>query len=104
MRSCLGCCEEEGVLCSIRDLEAHKIKGLGPAAANLLYFLHPTLVPPFNTAIVKGYNLLMGAKVKLGRWDEYMGMRTGILRFNEEYREILSNDRTLGLARVVDAG
>jgi type II restriction enzyme len=34
--------------------------------ANLLYFLHPTLVPPFNTAIVNGYNKLTGGKVKLG--------------------------------------
>lgn len=25
------------------------------AAANLLYFLHPTLIEPFNAAIVKGY-------------------------------------------------
>lgn len=29
-------------------------------------FLHPTIVAPFNTAIVRGYNTLMRAEVKLG--------------------------------------
>jgi type II restriction enzyme len=43
-----------------------------------MYFLHPTLVLPFNTAIVKGYNELTGSAVKLGRWDQYLAMRTGI--------------------------
>ena len=56
---------------------AHNVKGLGPSAANLLYFLHPTLMPPFNTAIVKGYNALTGSRVKLGKWDEYLAMRDG---------------------------
>jgi hypothetical protein len=39
----------------------------GPAVANLLYFIHPAIIPPFNAAIVKGYNMLAGANVKLGR-------------------------------------
>ena len=60
--------------------------------ANLLYFLHPTLVPPFNTAIVKGYNALTGAKVKLGRWDEFLAMREGIVGLNNRHRGLLSND------------
>jgi type II restriction enzyme len=88
-----SCCDEEGdVLRAIRELDAKTIKGLGPAAANLLYFLHPTLVPPFNTAIVAGYNALMGAKVKLGSWQEYLAMREGVLRLNRQYRALLSND------------
>lgn len=88
-----ACCDtESGVLAAIRALDERKIKGLGPAAANLLYFLHPTLVPPFNTAIVKGYNALTGSKVKLGRWEEYLAMRAGILRINAERRQLLSND------------
>ena len=37
------CSREEDILRAIRDLDAHRIKGLGPAAANLLYFLYPTL-------------------------------------------------------------
>ena len=92
LSSCCDCNGEQAVLQHIRDLDARRIKGLGPAAANLLYFLHPTLVPPFNTAIVKGYNALTGAKVKLGRWDEYLAMRQGLLRLNETHREALSND------------
>jgi type II restriction enzyme len=59
--TCAGCNVEKQVLAAIHRLDEHRIKGLGPAAANLLYFLHPTIIPPFNTAIVKGYNLLTGA-------------------------------------------
>ena len=92
LESCLECCEGHEVVGAIQRLDAVKIKGLGPAASNLLYFLHPTLVPPFNTAIVKGYNLLTGAKVKLGKWEEYLAMREGILRLNCEHQNLLSND------------
>ncbi|MCK6485891.1 MAG: type II restriction endonuclease [Phycisphaerae bacterium] len=92
LNACSCCDSAEAVLDAIRNLDERRIKGLGPAAANLLYFLHPTLVPPFNTAIVKGYNVLTGSKVKLGKWDEYLAMRTGILRLNDEYRPLLSND------------
>src|SRR3989304_5979101 len=92
LNSCVCCAGEEGVVAAIRDLDTRRIKGLGPAAANLLYFLHPTIAPPFNTAIVKGYNALTGASVKLGRWDEYLAMRNGILDLNAEYRDLLSND------------
>jgi len=89
---CCSCAGEDGVLDAIKRLAARQIKGLGPAAANLLYFIHPTIVPPFNTAIVKGYNSLAGARVRLGRWDDYLAMREGILRLNAEYRDLLSND------------
>lgn len=88
-----ACCHTEAELIeAIRVLDARQIKGLGPAAANLMYFLHPTHMPPFNTAIVGGYNALMGSRVKLGRWDEYLAMRSGLLRLNQEYRSLLSND------------
>lgn len=87
------CCDlEADVIRAIRRLDAHRIKGLGPAVANLLYFLHPTIVPPFNTAIVKGYNSLTGAKVKLGKWDEYLAMRDGILELNRGFGPRMSND------------
>jgi type II restriction enzyme len=92
LHACACCNDEVPVLAAIQQLDAQAIKGLGPAAANLLYFLHPTLVPPFNTAIVKGYNALTGAKVKLGRWDEFLAMRGGILELNQRYRDLLSND------------
>ncbi|OGA72425.1 MAG: type II restriction endonuclease [Betaproteobacteria bacterium RIFCSPLOWO2_12_FULL_65_14] len=89
-----ACCagEEAQVIGAIQNLDRAAIKGLGPAAANLLYFLHPTVVPPFNTAIVKGYNAVTGAKVKLGKWDEYLAMRRGIVELNTKYRDLLSND------------
>lgn len=92
LNTCCCCSREADVLRAIHDIDARQIKGLGPAAANLLYFLHPTVVPPFNTAIVKGYNALCGARVKLGRWSEYLAMREGILRLNNAHRESLSND------------
>ncbi len=90
--ACACCNEEEALLAAIRRLDGRQIKGLGPAAANLLYFLHPTLAPPFNTAMVNGYNALTGARVKLGKWPEYLAMREGILRLNAEHRALLSND------------
>lgn len=80
------------MLTAIQRLSGVGIKGLGPAVANLLYFIHPTLLPPFNTAIVNGYNALTGAAVKLGKWDHYLAMRDGILALNHRYREVLSND------------
>lgn len=89
---CLCNGNADDVVEAIHTLDRRQIKGLGPAVANLLYFLHPTLVPPFNTAIVKGYNELTGARVKLGRWQDYLAMREGILRINAAHRDILSND------------
>jgi type II restriction enzyme len=90
--TCSCCSTAERLIEAIKRLDEQKIKGLGPAVANLLYFFHPTLAPPFNTAIVKGYNAMTGARVKLGRWDDYLAMRQGILRLNTEYRDLLSND------------
>lgn len=90
--ACVCCTTEDHVLAAVHRLDAQAIKGLGPAVANLLYFLHPTLVPPFNTAIVKGYNAVTGSRVKLGRWDEYLVMRQGVLELNARYRDLLSND------------
>jgi type II restriction enzyme len=104
--SCACCTTDAALLAAIRKLDERRIKGLGPAAANLLYFLHPTLAPPFNTAIVKGYNALTGSKVKLGRWEEYLAMREGLLRMNAEHRALLSNDlgAVAGLAFDVGVG
>lgn len=92
LNTCLCCNTEAQLLQAIHVLDARPIKGLGPAVANLLYFLHPTVIPPFNTAIVRGYNSLTGANVKLGRWDQYLAMRQGILSMNREHSRLLSND------------
>ncbi|RZI42535.1 type II restriction endonuclease [Herbaspirillum sp. HC18] len=87
------CCDSaEEIIVAIHRIDALAIKGLGPAVANLLYFIHPTLVPPFNTAIVNGFNAVTGSNVKLGRWDHYLSMREGLIRLNTEYRTALSND------------
>jgi type II restriction enzyme len=92
LHACACCDTESQVLEAIHMLDRRQIKGLGPTAANLLYFLHPTITPPFNTAIVNGYNALTGARVKLGSWTEYLAMREGILALNAAHRELLSND------------
>lgn len=101
---CLCCNGEDHVISAIRALDQVQIKGLGPAAANLLYFLHPTWVPPFNTAIVRGYNKLTGAGVKLGRWDQYLAMRKGVLDLNAAHRALLSNDLGAVAAFLFDIG
>jgi type II restriction enzyme len=90
--ACSCCDTAEEIIGHIHAIDRLKIKGLGPAVANLLYFLHPTLVPPFNTAIVNGYNALTGAKVKLGSWEHFLAMRTGVLDLNDRHRDLLSND------------
>lgn len=102
--ACLCCSAEDALLAAIHRLDACHIKGLGPAAANLLYFLHPTLVSPFNTAIVRGYNAITGARVKLGKWQEYLAMREGILRLNAEHRDLLSNDLGAFAGLLFDVG
>ena len=92
LNTCVCCDTEEDVVRAIQEIDAAKIKGLGPAAANILYFLHPTIASPFNTAIVKGYNAMTGARVKLGSWQEYLAMRRAVITINSRYRELLSND------------
>lgn len=92
LETCECCDEEHEIVAAIREIDGHGIKGLGPAVANLLYFVHPTKVAPFNTAIVNGYNALAGANVKLGRWDHYLAMREGMRAVNEAHRGALSND------------
>ena len=102
--ACVCCDSEEHVLAEIHRIDALKIKGLGPAVANILYFLHPTIAPPFNTAIVRGYNALTGASVKLGCWDQYLAMRQGLMAFNRKHRDLLSNDLGAAAAFCFDLG
>ena len=92
LHACNCCDTAEQVIAEIQRIDALKIKGLGPATANLLYFIHPTLITPFNTAIVNGFNAATGSKVKLGRWDHYLTMRTSLLALNQRFRTLLSND------------
>ncbi|HEX5285669.1 MAG TPA: type II restriction endonuclease [Polaromonas sp.] len=92
LNQCFCCNSDQALIDAIHQLDQHQIKGLGPAAANLLYFLHPTRVPPFNTAIVRGYNLVTGGKVKLGKWPDYLVMRRGMQQLQLTYRGLFSND------------
>ncbi|NKE67606.1 hypothetical protein RAMLITH_17425 [Ramlibacter sp. RBP-2] len=84
LEACMNATREDQVLAEMSRLGRASIKGLGPAAANIVYFLHPTLVPPFNTAIVNGFNALFGARQKLGSWDGYLAMRETIIRANDD--------------------
>lgn len=92
LENCLNTMQEEKLLKEIILLDQYKIKGLGPAVANILYFLHPEIMPPFNTAIVKGFNVLFNDNVKLGSWTEYLRMREIILQKNRECKHLLSKD------------
>ena len=92
LNQCDCCDTAEEVIGAIRRIDALAIKGLGPAVANLLYFIHPTLVSPFNTAIVNGFNAVTGSHVKLGKWEHYLALREGMIRLNTEHRMKLSND------------
>ncbi|MFT8787589.1 MAG: type II restriction endonuclease [Bifidobacterium psychraerophilum] len=71
-------------LMAVNDLANRKIKGLGPSVSNILYFLEPTIFPPFNTKIVAGYKLLTHENIRLGNWDDYFKLRDGIIRLNEQ--------------------
>lgn len=92
LECCLKATKPETVMSEIKRLDTYKIKGLGPAVASILYFLHPTWVPPFNTAIINGYNRLFNERRKLGSWLEYLAIRDKMLAVNTEYRHVLSND------------
>ncbi|MFT8387006.1 type II restriction endonuclease [Lentilactobacillus hilgardii] len=75
--------QEVKMLLAVNNLAEKKIKGLGPAVANILYFLEPTIFCPFNTSIVRGYNDLTHSKIRLGKWNDYFKLRDGIIELNE---------------------
>lgn len=92
LENCLNATKEEQIIKEIILLDQLKIKGLGPAVASILYFLHPTIIPPFNTGIVKGFNYLFKDNIKLGSWQEYLKMREVIMQTNSSFKTDLSND------------
>lgn len=92
LEACLNATREEQVLAEMSRLAAAQIKGLGPAVANIIYFLHPTIVSPFNTAMVNGFNVLFHDKKKLGSWQIYLEMREVIVQTNNAVRDQLSKD------------
>jgi type II restriction enzyme len=92
LENCLNAKNEDQLIKEIVKLDALRIKGLGPAVASILYFLHPTIIPPFNTAIINGFNFLFKDKKKLGSWSEYLKMREVIISTNNNFKQELSND------------
>lgn len=92
LENCLNAKSEKTLLDEIIRLDNLKIKGLGPAVASILYFLHPTLMSPFNTAILNGFNTLFDEKRKLGSWSEYLKMREIVLETNRKHQADLSTD------------
>jgi type II restriction enzyme len=92
LENCLFASTEDQIIKEIIKLDQLKIKGLGPAVANIIYFLHPTIIPPFNTAIVKGFNYLFQDNKKLGSWTDYLTMREHIKITNETNKQFLLND------------
>ncbi len=92
LEKCLNTSNTKHMEEEILALDGRSIKGLGPAVANILYFLHPTLFPPFNTAIVRGFNALFADAKKLGSWSEYLSMRETIIAVNRQLQPLLSND------------
>ncbi len=104
LERCINTTKEEQILKEIILLDQRKIKGLGPAVASILYFLHPTIIAPCNTAIVNGFNALFKDKVKLGSWSEYLRMREVIVEKNNEFKSILSNDLGAFAGLLFDVG
>ncbi|ACM20868.1 hypothetical protein Geob_2517 [Geotalea daltonii FRC-32] len=92
LESCLSCSTADRIIREILTLDDCRIKGLGPAVANILYFLHPTHMPPFNTAMLNGFNTLFADKKPLGSWTAYLEMREAIIHANEELQPALSKD------------
>ncbi len=104
LEKCINATKEEQIIKEIILLDQRKIKGLGPAVASILYFLHPTIIPPFNTAIVNGFNALFRDKVKLGSWSEYLRMREVIVEKNNALKSDLSNDLGAFAGLLFDVG
>lgn len=92
LENCLNAKAEDQIIKEIIKLDSLKIKGLGPAVASIIYFLHPTIIPPFNTAIINGFNYLFKDKKKLGSWSEYLKLREVMIDTNAHYRSELSSD------------
>lgn len=104
LEKCIHATKEDQILKEIILLDKRKIKGLGPAVASILYFLHPTIIPPCNTAIVNGFKALFKDKVKLGSWTEYLRMREVIIEKNNELKSELSNDLGAFAGLLFDVG
>ena len=92
LKKVLKATNEDQIIKEIIHLDELKIKGLGPAVSSILYFIHPTIIPPFNTAIINGFNSLFNDKKKLGSWSEYLKIREVLIAVNKQYKNDFSLD------------
>jgi type II restriction enzyme len=92
LENVLKATNEKQIIREIIHLDDLKIKGLGPAVASIVYFLHPTIIPPSNTAIINGFNFLFKDRKKLGSWSEYLKIREVLIDINKQYKNELSLD------------
>ena len=92
LECCLASPTADRIIREVLTLDDRRVKGLGPAVANILYFLHPTHMPPFNTAMLNGFNTVFADNKKLGSWPAYLEIRDTIIRANEELHPTLSKD------------
>ncbi len=92
LENVLKATNENQIIKEIVRLNSFKIKGLVPAVASILYFLHPTIIPPFNTAIINGFNALFNDNKKLGSWAEYLKIREVLVDVNNKYKNEFSTD------------
>lgn len=67
-------------------------KWLGLASAKILHSLHSTVPPPSNAVLLRDWNALTGARVRLGRCDRYLALRGGGLPLTVAHRQRLSNE------------
>ncbi len=92
LENILNATMEEQIIKEIIYLDEFKIKGLGPAVASIIYFIHPTIILPFNTAILNGFNHLFKDKKKLGSWSEYLKIREVLIDVNRQHKSEFSLD------------
>ena len=86
--TCASCPGKSAVIAAIRTFQERKIRALRPTTANLLDVPHPTVAPPLSRASVNGCNAVAGARVKLGKRDESLAMREGVLAPDARYRRL----------------
>jgi len=104
LENCFKVSNEDQIINEIIKLDSYCIKGLGPAVANLIYFIHPTIIPPFNTAIVRGFNAFFERTVKLGSWNNYILLREELIEFNNKYKNHFSKDLGAAAGFLYDIG
>jgi type II restriction enzyme len=104
LEACLSATNGDHLVREIQILDELHIKGLGPAVANILYFLHPTQIPPFNTAMLNGFNAIFRDNKKLGSWTAYLEMREAVVHANKELQSEFPEDLGAISGMLYDAG